>query len=119
VPDSLAVTVIETFFSIEVVDMQRATAFYVTALGASVLFASAGWSSLHIAGVRLGLALNPGHPAGRTGLHFAVDDLAAARTAIEAAGGQILAPALEVAPGVIAAEAADTEGNAFSLTQSA
>jgi predicted enzyme related to lactoylglutathione lyase len=107
----------ETFFSLAVADMARATAFYVAALGASVAFASAGWSSLHIAGVRVGLALAPAHAAGRTGLHFAVDDLAAARADVERAGGRIVAPALELAPGVVVAEVTDSEGNLFTLTQ--
>jgi predicted enzyme related to lactoylglutathione lyase len=110
------VTVTETFFSVEVGDMQRATAFYVDALGATVVFASAGWSSLRIAGVRLGLALSREHAAVRVGLHFAVSDLAAARADVERAGGAAAAP-IEVAPGVVVAEATDTEGNTFALAQ--
>ena len=70
-------SVIEVFFAVEVANMERATAFYVNALGATVAFASPGWSSLRIAGVRIGLALNPMHEGGRTGLHFAVSDLVA------------------------------------------
>jgi hypothetical protein len=42
--------------------------------------------SLHIAGVRVGLAESPEHPGGRTGLNFAVDDLATACAAVERAG---------------------------------
>src|SRR5580658_7418854 len=81
--DSLAVSVTETFFSVEVEDMQRATAFYVDALGATVLFSSAGWSSLRIAGVRVGLALSRQHTGSRVGLHFAVSDLGAARGEVQ------------------------------------
>ena len=106
--------VTETFFAVEVTDMDRAKAFYVNALGATVAFASPGWSSLRIAGVRIGLALNPMHSGGRVGLHFAVSDLAAARAAVERAGGRTGA-ATEVAPGVIVADATDTEGNIFTL----
>jgi hypothetical protein len=47
--------VTETFMSVEVNDMQRATPFYVNALGATVMFAWPSWSSLRIAGVRLRL----------------------------------------------------------------
>ena len=65
-------TVTETFFSVGVGDMQRATAFYVQALGANVMFSSPGWSSLRIAGVRMALHLDPAHGGGRMGLHFAV-----------------------------------------------
>ena len=112
-----AVTVTETFISVEVRDMARATAFYVSALGATVVFASPRWSSLRIAGVRIGLALAPDGTGSRGGLHFAVTDLAAAIAAVEGAGGRRIAPATEVAPGVVVADAADTEGNTFTLTQ--
>jgi predicted enzyme related to lactoylglutathione lyase len=109
--------VAETFFSVEVSNMERATAFYARALGAAVSFSSPGWSSLHIAGVRVGLALNPQHAASKIGLHFAVNDLAAARAEMERAGGRIVAPSIEVAPGVVVADVMDTEGNTFTLAQ--
>jgi predicted enzyme related to lactoylglutathione lyase len=111
------VKVAETFFSVEVGDMSRATAFYAAALEATVAFTSPAWSSLRIAGVRVGLAA-VAHPAGgKTGLHFAVSDLTAARADVERAGGRVVAAAVEVAPGVVIAEVADTEGNVFTLTQ--
>jgi predicted enzyme related to lactoylglutathione lyase len=110
-------TVIEAFFSVEVDDMQRATAFYVDALGATVAFASPAWSSLRIAGVRVGLFLHPAHATGRVGLHFAVSDLAAARAQVERAGGRVVAASLEAAPGVVLAEVTDTERNTFMLRQ--
>jgi catechol 2,3-dioxygenase-like lactoylglutathione lyase family enzyme len=69
----------ETFFSVHVADMARATAFYVEAFGAEVVAAVPFWSSLRIAGVRVGLALVAGHTGGRVGLHFAVAVVAAAR----------------------------------------
>ncbi len=109
-------TVTETFFSVEVRDMRRATEFYVHALDAEVVFASPRWSSLRIAGVRVGLALDEDHTGGRVGLHFAVGDLSAARSATERAGGRIVDAALEVAPEVVIATVADTEGNIFTLT---
>jgi predicted enzyme related to lactoylglutathione lyase len=108
---------LETFFSVEVNDMQRATAFYVGAFGATVAFPSPRWTSLHIAGVRLALSLNPEHGASRVGLHFVVDDLDSARADVERAGGAIVAPAIEVAPGVVIADVADSEGNTFTLSQ--
>jgi predicted enzyme related to lactoylglutathione lyase len=111
------VNVTETFFSIEVRDMQRATAFYVGALGATVAFASPRWSSLLVAGVRLGLALDDEHEDRRVGLHFAVRELEDARAAVERAGGVTASP-VEVAPGVVVVAATDTEGNTFTLTQS-
>jgi predicted enzyme related to lactoylglutathione lyase len=111
----LTMTVTETFFSVEVDDMARATAFYVEALGASVLFPSPRWSSLSIAGVRVGLFLHPEHAAASIGLHFVVSDLATARADVERAGGRIVAPSIEVAPGVVIASVTDTERNTFSL----
>jgi predicted enzyme related to lactoylglutathione lyase len=111
------VTVLETFFSVEVRDMKRATAFYVEALGAEVSYASPAWTSLHVAGVRIGLALSAEHGGGRVGLHFAVRDLLAVCTAVRRAGGRVVAPSIEVAPGVVLAEVADSEGNAFTLNR--
>jgi predicted enzyme related to lactoylglutathione lyase len=107
----------ETFFSVEVRDMARATAFYVEALGATVAFVTPFWTSLRIAGVRLGLAQSSEHTGGRVGLHFAVRDLAGARAEVERAGGRVVAASIEVAPGVFTAEVTDTEDNTFALSQ--
>jgi len=109
--------VVETFFSIAVQDMNRATNFYVTAFGAAVSAALPFWSSLHIASVRLGLALVLDHAGGTTGLHFAVVDLPDARASVERAGGRVVRPSVEVAPGVVVSDVTDTEGNVFTLTQ--
>jgi predicted enzyme related to lactoylglutathione lyase len=109
----MAVT--ETFFSIEVADMERATSFYIEALGAEVTFASPRWSSVWIAGVRIGLFLHPEAGGGRTGLHFVVDDLAAAREAVVRAAGSADARPIDAGNGIVIAEAADTEGNTFTL----
>lgn len=108
----------ETFLSVEVRDMARARAFYRDALGAVVTFASPRWSSLRIAGVRLGLFLHPDHPGGRAGLHFVVADLATTRAAVERAGGRV-APPVEVAPGVVTVDVTDPEGNTFAIQQGA
>jgi predicted enzyme related to lactoylglutathione lyase len=105
----------ETFFSVDVTDMRRAIAFYVEAAGASAIFSTEVWTSLRIAGVRIGLFLNAGHVPGRTGLHFAVADLAGACADVERAGGRVVAPAQEVAPGVVVAEVMDSEGNHITL----
>jgi predicted enzyme related to lactoylglutathione lyase len=102
----------ETFLTLAVADMTRATAFYKNALGATVSFASRAWSSLHVANVRIGLY--PGEPSA-SGLHFVVDDLASALAAVERAGGAIAQAASEVAPGVVIALVRDTEGNTFAL----
>jgi predicted enzyme related to lactoylglutathione lyase len=109
--------VIETFFSVGVLDMKRATRFYEEALGASVTFASEGWTSLRIAEVRLGLALAPLHEGATTGLHFAVGALAAAVDDVVRAGGKVVRASVEVAPGVLVGDVVDTEGNGFTLAQ--
>jgi predicted enzyme related to lactoylglutathione lyase len=108
------VRVSETFVSIRVAEMVRAVAFYEAALGATVSFASPSWTSIHIAGVRIGLFCDSAHRGGPTGLHFAVDDLDAARAAIASAGGRATAP-VEVAPGLVTSEAVDSEGNQITL----
>jgi predicted enzyme related to lactoylglutathione lyase len=108
-------TVTETFIAVGVRDMQRATDFYVEALGATVKHASPIWSSLRIAGVRVGLFPNDTRGETWTGLHFAVTDLAEACAAIERAGGRVVVAAAEVAPGVVVADVRDTEGNVITL----
>ncbi len=109
--------VAETFLSLSVADMDRAVAFYSKSLGAVTKWASPRWSSLEIAGVRIGLFTNPEHGGSRIGLHFAVTHIDAACASIEQAGGKIVAPALQAAPGVFVAEVSDTEGNIFSLQE--
>jgi predicted enzyme related to lactoylglutathione lyase len=110
-------TVSETFVSVPVRDMARATSFYVRALGATVAFATDRWTSIHIARVRLGLALADEGAGVPTGLHFAVADLDAAKAEIVAAGGRVPGESVEVAPGVVICDALDSEGNGFTLTR--
>ena len=109
--------VVEIFFSVEVNDMERATAFYVAALDASVEFRSTTWSSLRIASVRVALFHHAKHTPSKIGLHFVVLDLETACAEVEHAGGRIVASTIEVAPGVVIAELTDTEGNSFTVRQ--
>jgi predicted enzyme related to lactoylglutathione lyase len=111
------VTVVETFFSVDVLEMERATAFYAQTFGGTIMFASPQWTSIRIAGVRVALALATNGPPRRIGLHFAVDDLSAACGDVDRAGGRIVTAPTEVAPSVVIAEVADREGNTFTLTQ--
>lgn len=106
----------EVFFSVEVDDMQRAVAFY-EALGARVSFSTPAWTSVYLAGVRLGLFCNPRHAEGRIGLHLVVRGLDAAFAEIERAGGGLVTAAREVAPGVVVAEVHDGERNTFTLRE--
>ncbi len=117
VTPTMPAAVSEMFFSVSVRDMDRATAFYVAAFGATVAFASPRWSSLRIAGVRIGLAHGPEQPGERTSIHFAVSNLTEAHAEVERAGGRVVQASVEVAPGVVISEATDTEGNTFVLTQ--
>ena len=107
--------VVETFFSVDVGDMQRATRFYCDAFGATIIAALPFWTSLHIADVRIGLFLHPERTRGRIGLHFAVDDLEEAHAMIGRAGGRVVIEKQEVAPGVFGSEIEDTEGNLLSV----
>jgi len=116
-PVTMEFLVAETFLSLSVVDMDRATAFYSTSLGALTTWASPRWSSLKVAGVRIGLFANAEYGGGRVGLHFSVTNLAAACSSIERAGGKIVTSASQVALGVVVAEVSDTEGNIFSLQE--
>jgi predicted enzyme related to lactoylglutathione lyase len=105
--------------SLSVIDMDRATTFYSKSLSALATWISPRWSSLRVAGVRIGLFANSEYGGARVGLHFVVTNLAAACSSIERAGGKIIASASQVAPGVLVAEASDTEGNIFSLQEAA
>jgi predicted enzyme related to lactoylglutathione lyase len=107
----------ETFLSLAVTNMERATTFYAQAFGATIAYASERWSSLIIAGVRLGLALKDDHDGDQQcGLHFVVDDLQIAGNEVRRAGGTALGPRT-VVPGLRFVEASDTEGNSFFLTE--
>jgi predicted enzyme related to lactoylglutathione lyase len=107
--------VTEMFIAVSVANMKRAVAFYVQAFGATATHESSHWSSLHIAGVRLGLSLNEEHAGERSGLHFAVDNLSASLQAIEAAGGKTKMKPTNLGGGVVIASALDTEGNEVML----
>ena len=109
--------VTETFFTIDVNDVQRAAKFYVEGLGATIILASDASCSLLIAGVRVGLLLSAEHQPCKVGLRFVVQDLAAANAAIKRAGGIIVTPVMEVTPGMLVALVTDTEGNGFTLRQ--
>jgi predicted enzyme related to lactoylglutathione lyase len=113
----MPVTVSETFFSVGIRDMARATAFYCDTFGARVAFATPAWTSLHVAGVRLGLAFDAKHTGGATGLHFAVANLVEACAEVERAGGRVEQARVEAAPGVVLGLVVDTEGNGLTLTQ--
>jgi predicted enzyme related to lactoylglutathione lyase len=100
------------YFMLQVDDMDRAIGFYVGALGTELRHRSPELSELHVGDVTI--CLKAGAPAGRraTGLMLEVDDLAVARAAIVAAGGEVRSS--PGGPGA-ALEAADTEGNLLTI----
>ncbi len=88
-------------FYYNVRDMNRAIAFYQTALGLSAAYSDEHWTTLSLGNLNLGLHWTEGHdipPTPRDGhgqhcggtLTFLSDHIAEDRSRIEAAGGKIL-----------------------------
>lgn len=106
---------VETYFAVPVVDMERATNFYVSVFEADATYTSPDWSSLWIAGVRVALSREPDRAGSPIGLHFNVDELQAACGVVADAGGRVLAESFQPQEGVTIARVADTEGNELVL----
>ena len=101
------------YFMIQVSDMSRAVAFYTAALGTELRLESPQLSEVHVGDVTVCLKASEGLPARRsTGLMIEVADIGRACDAIVAGGGEVLGP---VGPTVESVEAADTEGNLFTI----
>lgn len=99
-------------------DMSRAVRFWTGTFGFAERFVDPHWSELDLGGPSL--ALHGGHDGSvrSSGLSIQVRDIAAAVRAIEAAGGVIVQPPMERPNEPIRlAEARDTEGNQFMVTQ--
>lgn len=100
-------------------DMSRAVAFYRDVLGLRVRSESPGWSMLACGDATVALhIIEAGTPEGLTkhaGLNLQVDDLEAAVTEVERAGGRLHAIREASPPQVPVrlAEMFDCEGNAF------
>jgi lactoylglutathione lyase len=93
-----AIHVRKTYFIVVVADMDRAVRFYTEAFGASVIFSSAGWSEVMVAGATVAL-----HPGGdgtetATGLGFEMDDVDAGLHQVTRAGGRVTSPARDARP---------------------
>jgi predicted enzyme related to lactoylglutathione lyase len=108
--------VVETICILPVADMDRATRFYGGVFGAEVKFASPYWSSIVVAGVRVGLHGGATGERRDSGIGFVVDDIDAACAMAEAAGGAVVSPPSVREEGVVLAAIADTEGNEVSLS---
>ena len=99
-------------------DMNRAIRFYRDVLGLDVKFESREWTEL-VFGDAI-IALHGGGTGSRqqTGLSIQVKDIAAACKEVEGGGGKIVTrPQARPNEPIKLAEAMDTEGNLFSLTQ--
>jgi predicted enzyme related to lactoylglutathione lyase len=113
-----AIQVRKTYFIVVVADMDRAVRFYVEAFGASVVFSSAEWSEVMVAGATVAL-----HPGGdgtetATGLGFEVDDLDGALRQVTRAGGRVTSPARDrPSERIRLAQVADTEGNLLTVAE--
>ena len=114
----MPVKVHRSYFMLMVEDMDRAIAFYRSALGLDVRFSSSEWTELDCDGTTI--ALHHGRQGGEidTGLGFEVDDIDAACVQIREARGRIVEPPKQQPEvDLRLATVADTEGNRFSLVQ--
>src|SRR4051812_26093265 len=108
----------KTYFIVVVADMGRALHFYQEAFGALVIFSSAEWSELEVAGSTV--ALHPGGDGTQTvtGLGFEVADVDAALRQVMRAGGRVTSPVRDrPAERIRLAQVADTEGNLLTVAQ--
>jgi len=112
-------TLTKVYFMLWVADMDRACAFYKSAVGLAEDYRSPEWTELRFADAIIALHSGASRVTHQhTGLGFEVDDLASACQAVTAAGGQIIAgPADRPEEGIRVADCADTEGNRFSIAQ--
>ncbi len=106
------------YYVMMVEEMERAIRFYREVMGLSLRSRSEWWSELTFGDGVLALHGGGDSEPRNTGLGFRVTDVHAACAEIEAGGGKVIAaPSDRPGEGILLATAADTEGNAFSLTQ--
>ncbi len=106
------------YFMLMAQEMDRAVDFYRDALGLEVRLRSGGWSELGWGDAILALHAGGDGQYRATGLGFGVSDVSEACARVNAQGGRIVSPPEERAgEGIILAQAADPEGNGFSLSQ--
>ena len=99
-------------------DMDRAVAFYRDVIGLEPRFSSPMWSELTFGDAIVALHGGGSAELRSTGLSFQVEDLKSAVREIERGGGRVTREP-EDRPGepIRLAEAVDTEGNSFALTE--
>lgn len=108
----------KTYVQTPVADMSRAATFYKQAFGLKAEMESPYWTEFSLGGDVV-LALHGGMQGGiEMGLGFEVDDVDAAVSEIQAAGGLVLKPVEDKADeGIRLAIVADPEGNHISIAQ--
>jgi predicted enzyme related to lactoylglutathione lyase len=111
-------SVTRTYFTLSVVDMARAVAFYRGLLGPVVRVESPTWSELKLGDATVALHTTPVPAPRYTGLGVEVVDLHAAYHAVTALGGKVLDGPSPDPTGNLSYEVADTEGNTFTIAGS-
>ena len=111
-------SVTRTYFTLSVVDMARAVAFYQGVLGPVVRVESPTWSELKLGEATVALHTTPVPSPRYTGLGVEVVDLHAAYHAVTALGGKVLSGPSPDPTGNLSYEVADTEGNTFTIAGS-
>ncbi len=111
-------SVTRTYFTLSVIDMARAVAFYRGVLGPVVRVESPTWSELKLGDATVALHTTPVPAPRYTGLGVEVVDLHAAYHAVTALGGKVLSGPSPDPTGNVSYEVADTEGNTFTIAGS-
>jgi predicted enzyme related to lactoylglutathione lyase len=111
-------SVTRTYFTLSVIDMARAVAFYRGVLGPVVRVESPTWSELKLGEATVALHTTPVPAPRYTGLGVEVVDLHAAYHAVTALGGKVLSGPSPDPLGNLSYEVADTEGNTFTIAGS-
>ena len=110
-------SVTRTYFMLQVLDMDRALAFYRAVLGDVVRVEGPQWSELKFGEATVALHAGGGSPR-ESGLVVEVDDLDVACAAVRASGGEVVVEPELLPDGSRIADVHDTEGNGFSLASS-
>ena len=111
-------SVTRTYFTLSVIDMARAVAFYRGVLGPVVRVESPTWSELKLGDATVALHTTPVPAPRYTGLGVEVVDLHAAYHAVTALGGRVLSGPSPDPIGNLSYEVSDTEGNTFTIAGS-
>ena len=110
--------VTKTYFMLMAADVSRAASFYKQVFGLKPAYESADWTELLQEGTTVALHGGGATQERDTGLGFYVDDIDAACSAVDKAGGKIAKrPEARVGEGIVLATAVDTEGNRFSIAE--